>query len=121
AVLLKEGYTFHEGLILLLPHHVKNYEEEAERVQEDLKSGYGVTAILKNLGFEPEMLLPVVIAEVNGKLIEALEELARRMKAAEERKKKLKKMLAYPAVLFFILGILLIAFRQFFLPNFQAL
>ncbi|PID16821.1 hypothetical protein CSV63_02740 [Sporosarcina sp. P34] len=121
SVLLQEGYTFHEGLILILPYHTKEYEEKLLQVEEELKMGYGVSHILKSLGFGKSIMLPIVIAEVDGNLIRALKEVADRVNRKTEKQKQVRKLLAYPSVLFSFLLILLVAFRQFFLPNFEAL
>ncbi|MDV6377897.1 competence type IV pilus assembly protein ComGB [Sporosarcina sp. GW1-11] len=121
SVLLEEGYTFHEGLILILPYHTKNYVERLEQVETELKSGYGVSYILESLGFSKSMMLPIAIAEVDGNLLRALNEVANRVNRREEKQKQIQKLLAYPVVLFSFLLLLLVAFRQFFLPNFEAL
>ncbi|PIC59061.1 hypothetical protein CSV80_00630 [Sporosarcina sp. P12(2017)] len=121
SVLLQEGYTFHEGLILILPYHTKEYDEKLRQVEEELKMGYGVSHILKSLGFGKSMMLPIVIAEVDGNLMRALKEVADRVNRKAEKQKQIRKLLAYPIVLFSFLLILLVAFRQFFLPNFEAL
>lgn len=121
AVLLKEGYTFHEGIILLLPYHTKQYDELLERIEMELKLGYGVSHVLQLIGFQKSILLPVAIAEVDGNLIRALEEVAGRVKRIADKKKQLRKLMMYPAVLFSFLLLLLVAFKQFFLPNFQML
>ena len=83
--------------------------------------GYGVSHILKSLGFGKSIMLPIVIAEVDGNLIRALKEVADRVNRKTEKQKQIRKLLAYPSVLFSFLLILLVAFRQFFLPNFEAL
>lgn len=121
SVLLQEGYTFHEGLILILPYHTKEYEERLQQVETELKMGYGVSHILKSLGFGKSIMLPIVIAEVDGDLIRALKEVANRVNRKVEKQKQIRKLLAYPSVLFSFLLILLVVFRQFFLPNFEAL
>ncbi|WP_158233738.1 competence type IV pilus assembly protein ComGB [Sporosarcina sp. P3] len=121
SALLQEGYTFHEGLILILPYHTKEFEEKLRQVEDELKMGYGVSHILKSLGFRKSMMLPIIIAEVDGNLIRALKEVADRVNRKTEKQKQIRKLLAYPSVLFSFLLILLIAFRQFFLPNFEAL
>ncbi|PIC65382.1 hypothetical protein CSV79_01815 [Sporosarcina sp. P13] len=121
SVLLGEGYTFHEGLILILPYHTKDYEERLEQVEAELKSGYGVSHILKSLGFSKSIMLPIAIAEVDGNLLRALNEVANRVNRRADKQKQIQKLLAYPAVLFSFLLLLLVAFRQFFLPNFEAL
>ena len=121
SVLLQEGNTFHEGLILILPYHTKEYEERLQQVETELKMGYGVSHILKSLGFGKSIMLPIVIAEVDGDLIRALKEVANRVNRKVEKQKQIRKLLAYPSVLFSFLLILLVVFRQFFLPNFEAL
>ncbi|MDW0117341.1 competence type IV pilus assembly protein ComGB [Sporosarcina thermotolerans] len=121
SILLQEGYTFHESLVLLLPHHSKSYSELLERVETDLKSGQGVTSILERLGFSQSVLLPVVVSEVDGRLAETLKGIAERLKKTDERRKKLRNLLLYPLVLFFFMTILLLAYRNYFLPNLQAL
>lgn len=121
AVLLNEGYTFHDSLFLLLPHHMKDYRGMQEKIEEDFRSGLGVTHILGRFGFSPGLLLPVAIAEIDGKLAEALLGMAVRLRSLDEKRKKLKSLLLYPMVLFvFIVGLLLV-FRKFFLPNMEAL
>ncbi|AXH99017.1 hypothetical protein DV702_04275 [Sporosarcina sp. PTS2304] len=121
SVLLEEGYTFHEGLILILPYHTKDYEDSLRQVEIELKSGYGVSHVLKSLGFSKSLMLPITIAEVDGNLLRALNEVANRLNYKMEKQKQIQKLLAYPAVLFSFLLLLLVAFRQFFLPNFEAL
>lgn len=121
SVLLQEGYTFHDGLVLLLPYHSKHFSDLLERVEKDLKAGLGVTDILMNLGFPSHTLLPVFVAEVDGRLAEALKGIADRMRQSEERRKKLRNLLLYPITLFFFLTIFLFVFRTYFIPNLQAM
>jgi competence protein ComGB len=121
SVLIREGYTFHDGLVLLLPYHSKQYSELLTQTEKDLKAGLGVIEVLSRLGFSASFLLPIVIAEVDGKLADALNGIANRIKQSEERKKKLRNLLLYPFVLFSFLAIFLVFFRSYFLPNLQAM
>ena len=121
SILLKEGYTFNDGLNLLLPHHMKEYKSVLTEIDEDFREGHDVTHILRHLGFTSSTLLPVAIAEKNGRLDEALHGMANRLKKTEEMTKKLKSLLAYPTVLFIFITVLLFGFRRFFLPNMEAL
>lgn len=121
SVLLKEGYTFHEALRLLLPHHMKEYNDVLLKIDEEFRKGFGVTHILSILGFHSRTLLPIVIAEVDGRLAEAFISMGNQLKKIETAKEKLKKLLAYPIVLFIFITVLLLAFRKFFLPNMEAL
>ncbi|MCG7336370.1 type II secretion system F family protein [Sporosarcina sp. ACRSM] len=121
AELLQEGYTFNEGMTLLLPHHINKFKPVLLAVEDDLKSGFGVTAILRRLGFSDQSLLPVAIAEVDGQLVRALKGMADRLKKKEAKQKKLKKLLIYPTILFLFILTLLLAFRSFFLPHMEML
>lgn len=118
---MQEGYTFHDGLILLMPHHSKHFNELLEQIEMDFKAGLGVSDILRRLGFSSSVLLPVIIADVNGRLADALMGMADRMKRSEERRRKLRNLLLYPFVLFSFLAIFLLVFRSYFLPNLQAM
>ena len=121
SVLLTEGYTFYDGVKLLLPHHMKEYDLVLVTINDDLKKGLGVTSILGRFGFSSYMLLPVANAELDGRLALALKGMAARLRRKEEKQKKLKNLLTYPVVLFVFIAALLIAFRRFFLPNMEAL
>lgn len=121
SILLHEGYTFHDGLLLLLPHHCKEYQEVEEELLVDFMQGFGATYILANLGFTASSLLPIAIAEVDGRLARALDGMAKRLRNTEEKKKKLKNILMYPVVLLFFITTLLVAFRRFFLPSMESL
>ena len=121
SVLLMEGYTFHDAVTLLLPHHIKNYNPMLEEMDNDFKNGLSVTHILARFGFSSGTLLPIAIAEMDGRVAQALSGMASRMRKTEENRKKLKNLLIYPIILFIIIAALLIAFRRFFLPNMEAL
>ena len=121
SVLIKEGYTFSDGLKLLLPHHMKDYKLMLTDIEEDFRNGLNVSHILSRIGFSANALLPIAIAEKDGRLSEALEGMAIRLEKTEAAKKKLKGLLAYPSVLFIFISILLVGFRSFFLPNMEAL
>lgn len=119
--LLKEGYTFSEAVYLILPHHTVHYEEVIEVVEKAFKQGLGATAVLKRLNFPDTVLLSMTIAERNGRLVDVLENLSIQLQHLEEAKKKLQGLLVYPITLLIFVGGLLVAFRQFFLPNMKAL
>ncbi|MFD1926571.1 competence type IV pilus assembly protein ComGB [Sporosarcina siberiensis] len=121
SVLLKEGYTFYEALRLLLPHHMTEYEATLLKIDEEFRKGFGVAHILSMLGFHSKTLLPIVIAEVDGRLAEAFTSMGNQLKKIETAQERLKKLLAYPIVLFVFITGLLLAFRKYFLPNMEAL
>ncbi|GKV54286.1 competence protein ComGB [Sporosarcina sp. NCCP-2222] len=121
AELLNQGYTFHDSIVILLPHYVRDYEPILIVAENAFRSGLTVTQVLEAIGFKRTVLLPVAMSEVDGTLIISLIELARRLELKELRDKRLKRILMYPAFLFIFMAFLLLLFRQFFLPNFQAL
>ena len=121
AELLKEGYVFSDALNLVLPHHMTEYTSALSEVDADFRKGLGVSDVLGRFDFSASALLPVSIAEKNGNLSEVLEGTAKRLHKLEEVEKRLKSLLAYPIILFVFVTILLIAFRNFFLPNMEAL
>lgn len=121
AKLIDEGYTFHEALTLLLPHHTKQYNCILEELDGLFRNGANVAQILTKLGFASNFLLPVVVAEVDGNLSRALHAIGLRLANREAKMKKLKSIVAYPIVLFIFLFGLFLSYRQFFIPNFHSL
>lgn len=121
SILLTEGYTFHDGITLLLPHHIKDYNQVLLVIEDDFREGCDVSQILSRFGFSSSTLLPVAIAELDGRLAVALKGMAIRLRKKEEKQKKLKNLLVYPIVLFVFIAALLVVFRRFFLPNMEML
>ncbi|MBD7906815.1 competence type IV pilus assembly protein ComGB [Sporosarcina gallistercoris] len=119
--LLKEGYTIHECFSLLLPHHSANSLSLITKVEDIFREGANVSEVLRALGFPDRILLSIELSENDGRLAEALNGASIRLKAAEERKQKFIQAATYPVVLMFAMGLLLIAFKIYFLPNFETL
>ncbi|AOV07846.1 competence type IV pilus assembly protein ComGB [Sporosarcina ureilytica] len=121
AELLNEGYTFSDAINLILPHHTLDYENVIRQIEEAFRRGLGVSAILGKFGFSDTLILSVIIAEKNGHLADVLQVLSKQLEKVEEAKRKLKNLLAYPLTLFVFIAALLMGFRNFFLPNMEAL
>ncbi|QTD41700.1 competence type IV pilus assembly protein ComGB [Sporosarcina sp. Te-1] len=121
AELLEEGYTFHDSVIILMPHYVQEYESVLAAAENSLRAGLSVSQVLEVIGFKRNTLLPIAVSEVDGTLILSLKELAKRLEVKEAREKRLRSILIYPMFLFIFMAALLLLFRQYFLPNFQAL
>ncbi|WP_313893900.1 competence type IV pilus assembly protein ComGB [Psychrobacillus sp.] len=119
--LLKEGYTFHESVVMLLPFHVKNPDLVAHKVIEVHKNGLSVTEVFKVLGFPNRILLPISLATIHGQLQETLEILSVQVGIFERARKKLNNLLMYPLFLFVVIFLLFSIFRIYFLPNMQSL
>ncbi|MBK3494007.1 type II secretion system F family protein [Viridibacillus sp. YIM B01967] len=121
SVLLEEGYTFRNALSMLLPHHVEEVSEVESLIEEKFRSGSNMSEILQLLGFQKNYLMTVHVAEQQGRVVRALDTIARQMKTKEETQKRLQKLMAYPAILFVFLVMLFFAFRTYFLPNMSSM
>lgn len=119
--LLVEGYTFHDAIMILLPHHTSVLQKARNITQETFRSGKGATEVLGSLGIEQQRLLPIALAEEHGRLAPAVRAVAEQLKRTEILKAKAKKILAYPIILFIFMALLFFLFRTLFLPNMQQL
>ncbi|MFJ8066722.1 competence type IV pilus assembly protein ComGB [Psychrobacillus sp. NPDC096426] len=119
--LLKEGYTFHESVSMLLPFHVKNADKVIHQVTEVQKSGLSVTEVFKLLGFPSRLLLPINLAMIHGQLQETISTLGVNIAIYERAKKRLNNLLMYPLFLFVAIFLLFTIFRMYFLPNMESL
>ena len=119
--LLREGYTFHEGIFMLLPFHVKNADLVTHKITELQKSGATITETFKLLGFSNRILLPIHLATVHGRLFETISTLAVQTAMYERAQKKLKDLLTYPLFLFVMIFLLFSIFRTYFLPNVKSM
>lgn len=119
--LLNEGFTFHESIMILLPHHTDELHKAQTVAEETFRSGKGTTDVLEALGINRRQLLPIAIAEEHGRLAQAVQVVAMHYKRRQEMKEKVNKLMTYPIVLFVFTALLFFMFRTFFLPNLQLL
>ena len=121
GTLLNEGYTFSDGIHLLLPFHVKNVEQFRQTIHKKLRDGVDVVEILQGLSLPRHYLIAIKIAEENGDLASALQNVAKQMAFNVEMTRKLQRLLAYPFFLFIFISVIFIAFRTYFLPNIEQI
>lgn len=119
--LLKEGYTFAHCIQMLLPFHMKQYEEVQQKVKDVLQDGGGATQVLQLLGLEKQYLVSIELAELTGQLAENVQIVSQQLTFQQEMKSQLVKVLTYPVLLFVFLMGLFLAFRTFFLPNISTM
>ncbi|WP_432355253.1 competence type IV pilus assembly protein ComGB [Sporosarcina sp. A2] len=119
--LLNEGYTIHDCFTLLLPHHCSNSFRLIIKVEDNFRKGATVSEVLKTLGFPDQILLSIELSENDGRLAEALNGASKRLEIARVRKQKFVQAATYPLVLMVAMALLLIAFKIYFLPNFETL
>jgi len=119
--LLKEGYTFHEAVTMLLPFHVKKSGIVIQKITDIQKNGLSVTEVFKLLGFPSRLLLPINLATIHGQLQETVAVLGVNAAIFERAKKRLNNLLMYPLFLFVVIFLLFTIFRLYFLPNMKSL
>jgi competence protein ComGB len=118
---MDEGYTFHDSVRMLLPHHLDDPGGAEQVLERNLRAGEGPDKILKNIGFSSAILLPVGIAVSHGNLPEAIRTVSDRLRRRGRTMEKLRKATLYPAVLFGFISLLFILFRTLFMPNMEKM
>lgn len=121
ATLLKEGYTFYDSLHMLAPHHMTNEQQSLQFVSHQLSEGRSMTSILAYFGLQPKHLMTLQLAEQRGHFERSLAHVAEQMERQLKNRQAMLKLLTYPITLFFLLILLLIGFRQFFLPQMSSM
>lgn len=119
--LLERGYPIAEAIESISLHLPKNRKEELYNCLVDLKNGGSFHDVLGNLGFHKDLIGYVYFAEQHGSFAEALMEGSNLALAKENDRKKLLKLLQYPALLMFITGFLFVFVQKSLLPKFTSL
>lgn len=117
STLLNEGYTFVHSIEMLLPYHVKYYEPVQQEISNILRGGGSATQVFQLLRLDKQYLVSIELAEVTGKLSEAIGLVAKQLVFQQQAKSKFIKVMSYPLILFTFLILLFLAFRTYFLPN----
>lgn len=121
AGLMDEGYTFHDSIRMLLPHHLHDPQEAERMLEKNLRSGEGPAEILRDVGLSSALLIPVGIAVSHGNLPQAIRTVSDRLRRRGKTMEKLRKATLYPAVLFSFISLLFVLFRTMFLPNMEVM
>lgn len=121
STLLKEGYTFYDSLHMLAPHHMTDEEESLQFVARQLSEGHTMTSVLAYFGIHPKYLMTLQLAEQRGHFERSLAHVAQQMERHAKNRQAIIKLMTYPVTLFLLLVLLLIGFRQFFLPQMSSM
>ncbi|MEH6993240.1 competence type IV pilus assembly protein ComGB [Neobacillus drentensis] len=119
--LLARGYPIAEAIESLSLHLPNNRKEELYQCLAELKNGISFHDVLGNLGFHKDLIGYVYFAEQHGSFAEALLEGSTLALVKENDRKKLVKLIQYPALLIFITGFLLVFVQKSLLPKFTSL
>lgn len=118
---MDEGYTFHDSVRMLLPHHISDPSGAERALEKNLRSGKSPEEILADVGFSSALLVPVGISVSHGNLPESLRTVAGRLGRRGRTMEKMQKATLYPAVLFCFIALLFILFRTMFMPNMEKM
>lgn len=119
--LLARGYPIAEAIESLSLHLPKNRKDEMYQCLVDLKNGSSFHDVLNILGFHNDLIGYVYFAEQHGSFADALQEGSSLALVKENDRKKLLKLLQYPALLIFITGFLFVFVQKSLLPKFTSL
>ncbi|MEH7178735.1 competence type IV pilus assembly protein ComGB [Neobacillus vireti] len=119
--LLARGYPIAEAIESISLHLPKNRKEELYKCLVDLKNGGSFHDVLGNLGFHKDLIGYVYFAEQHGSFAEAILEGSSLALVKENDRRKLIKLLQYPALLIFITGLLFVFVQKSLLPKFTSL
>lgn len=121
STLLKEGYTLHESIEIILPFHTTKDSYWRGQIQTGVKDGETAVGLFKLLGLESKNLLIIQIAEQTGTLPQVLEKLGQELEVQAQAKQKTTRALFYPLFLFTMIFVMFLLFRQYFLPNMEQM
>lgn len=115
--LLKTGVSLKQSV-----HFMKimfpNFIGDLHNVQISLNEGNSISDSFKFL-LENNIYNQLIIAERQGNLINGLKEIIDFLKLKNQQMKKIKDLMIYPIVLFFILGLILFSINTFIVPQFD--
>jgi competence protein ComGB len=116
--LLASGFSLLEALNFLdkLPS-VK--QEEVRVIRESFQAGENLARGFEKLNFPKAVVVQLEFAEIHGDLLSTLASMKQYQKTKAEQQQKLVKIASYPALLLIFLFVLLIALRQYLLPQLQ--
>ncbi|WP_100488261.1 competence type IV pilus assembly protein ComGB [Sporolactobacillus pectinivorans] len=118
---LGDGYPLGLSIRLQLYTQRLQIRSELERMLVRLKNGSSLFEALSLSGFPREICSSIYFAEAGGKLSSGLIEGGTMMLRREEYKEKLARLLRYPLLLIWMLGLMVFVVGRFLLPSFSRL
>lgn len=119
--LVKEGYSLHDALFLVVPHHVRDQERLADQLHDQFKAGSNAYELFQSLHLKYVNLLPLITSSVTSDLLVALEQMSEATEQKIALQKSFKKVLIYPLILIIFFLMILFAYRTFFLPRMKSI
>ncbi|WP_265456267.1 competence type IV pilus assembly protein ComGB [Enterococcus sp. HY326] len=119
ADLLTQGFSINEALLFMEKGAFFDISF-INSMQKELQRGTAIHEIFRQNGFLEETVLQIRLANKSGTLASTFKNIANQLSMLEQQQQKLRKTLTYPSILLSFLLIILIAFRQFMLPQLTA-
>lgn len=122
AIMLKSGIALEEGMYML----AEEVEEEGTKkilneVQEKLKENETFETALRDIGVFPEYLVNMVrIGETSGKLEDVMNSMSHYYERESVIKDSIRNVIAYPAMMFVMIAVILAALIGRILPMFES-
>lgn len=119
AELLLHGFTLQESFLFMNKSNAIS-KESIHFLVTSLEKGEPLSQQMERVGFTSILATQVSFAQSHGQLPKTLEQISHHLKAVDKYRINLVKISSYPALLFFFLGIVLVAIRQVLLPQLLA-
>ncbi|MDN6327460.1 MAG: type II secretion system F family protein, partial [Alkalibacterium sp.] len=115
--LLMDGFSLQEALIFLETIVDKHAKHMIETIHTEVSKGILFSEALKKAGFSDVVCSQLYFSLYHGHLAETALKAGEQLLKQAEKKKKMKAVLHYPAILFLFVIIMLLAMRFILLPH----
>lgn len=119
VLLLENGFSIQEGLQIMERSHAFS-EKLLVILTEALAQGQSLGEGFQQMGFYPQEVLQIQLAETHGNLVETLSNLLQNLKMMEKQRMELRKIMTYPMILLIFSFGMLLSMRYLLLPQLLA-
>lgn len=116
ADLLQNGFTF-TAAIGVMQRSRRFDEKQLAAFAQGLAQGKSIGTCFAQVGFLPQELAQIQLAEAHGNLVGTLKGIEKQLLLTIKQRQELRKVLSYPAILLLFLAVMLTAMRQVLLPQ----
>jgi competence protein ComGB len=119
--LLERGYSYSDAVESLLYQMPQKRHLELRASLEELRAGQPLHTVFATLKFQKDLVGYIYFADKHGGMLEAISEGSKLTLNKNITLQKLKKIIIYPAFLFFMTNILFLFVEQTLLPQYFSL
>lgn len=119
VLLLENGFSIQESLQVMA--RSQSFSEDLLRLMsEALLHGKSLGECFELMGFTPQEVIQIQLAEVHGNLVESLGNILQNLKIVNQQATEFKKIITYPIVLLLFSFGMLLSMRYILLPQLLA-